>query len=602
MKLREWQQVCLDAFTNVRNKQDRKTFVFEACPGAGKSQMAAELAWHMCNDEERPVDIVIVIVPWNSIRGDENAGVIKAFDRRGLQVRNKLMIRGARIVQQPVPTAYDAIVTTYSEAMTQEGVETIQLWKSKGLRIALIFDEIHHANEINGQWGSLAEDAHLASMMTVVMSGTFFRTDQKPIKFVKYDDDGNPILDCPPYKYARAVADRVCRPVAFRYVDVELKCVDEIEGLETVSLSSLSPNDRRFSKVMREVFHPEGDAVRHMILSIDEHLKRTRKRFRNAAALITCRPGRDDGSEDKHVKQIAQKVKQYTGQDVDVITHTDTNAQGKIDRFREGTTPYLVAVNMISEGVDIPRLRAVGFMKNISSEMMFRQIVGRMVRMIDGDEDGTAAMGFMPDFQLMRQFAMNMEGEALQGVKTWLCKDCGQYPCVCVCDVCKNDPCSCIKPGPGPTPPRPDFEIIESKIINAGGSVSQDQVNEALVTIARLVTERSPHHCHTNHIQLAHALSLAHPMMLSPDSGQQQADDTPLQKLNKARSRINRLINKLAGKVYGGDFKSCWTEELIRPYGVSWAVIKNTWTIQELDRLGNRLEERLTAAFKNGSK
>jgi hypothetical protein len=91
-------------------------------------------------------------------------------------------------------------------------------------------------------------------------------------------------------------------------------------------------------------------------------------------------------------------------------------------------------------------------------------------------------------------------------------------------------------------------------------------------------------------------------MMLSPDSGQQQADDTPLQKLNKARSRINRLINKLAGKVYGGDFKSCWTEELIRPYGVSWAVIKNTWTIQELDRLGNRLEERLTAAFKNGSK
>ena len=42
--------------------------------------------------------------------------------------------------------------------------------------------------------------------------------------------------------------------------------------------------------------------------------------------------------------------------------------------------PYLVAVNMVSEGCDIPRLRAVAFCRYTTSEMLFRQIVGASKR------------------------------------------------------------------------------------------------------------------------------------------------------------------------------------------------------------------------------
>ena len=597
MKLREWQVECLDAFVEQRNKGRKNTFVFEACPGAGKSTMAAELSWQMCNDDEKPIDLVIVVVPWKSIQGDESNGMIAAFDRRGLIVRDRLMLRGARIVQQPAPTNFDAIVTTYAEAMTVEGIETIEMWAKKGLRIALVFDEIHHASEQKGEWGGLCETAHESSQMTIVMSGTYFRTDQRKIKFVDYGEDMKPLTDCPPYKYAQAVADRVCRPVAFKYYDADMKCIDEKSGVETHSLSSISDTDRRFGKVMKEAFHPEGDIVRHMIQGIDEHLTRTRRRFPDAAALITCRPGRSDFSEDKHVKQIAQKVRQYTGKEVTVVTHNDRNAQGKIDQFRNGTSPYLVAVNMISEGVDIPRLRAVGFMRYIKSEMMFRQIVGRTIRMTN-DEDENGSIGFMPKFDLMYQFAKNMENEALTGIRDWECEECGKYPCECVCKNCGNEPCTCTGGG-GPEGPAPTgFDVIETNVADAGGSVSDDDVSESFITIAKAIAQRSPHHMHSNLVHLAHALEMAYPM--AGKTEESESPNSPMQKLKLARSRVNRLISKLTGKLYDGDFQACWFNELMKPTGSDWQTIKNTWNLQQLEGLGNRLEERLVQAYKNG--
>ena len=84
-----------------------------------------------------------------------------------------------------------------------------------------------------------------------------------------------------------------------------------------------------------------------------------------------CRPGsgenytRDDGSaqaqEDKHVHAIAKQIEGLTGEKPTVVTHHDRDAVGKIACFRRATNPYLVAVNMVSEGCDIPRIRAVAF-------------------------------------------------------------------------------------------------------------------------------------------------------------------------------------------------------------------------------------------------
>jgi superfamily II DNA or RNA helicase len=612
VKMRQWQQSCLDAFVEHRTVKKKNIFLFEACPGAGKSFMAAELTRNMVMVEENEdpnnrIDLVIVIVPWTSIQGDESNGMIQTFDVNNLKTRNRLMIRGSRIVSQPVPTDLDAIITTYAEAMCAEAIDTCKLWKSKGLKLAIIFDEIHHANELDGAWGSYAEQLQALAEMTIVMSGTFFRTDGFPIKFVPYTADGYPELSCPAYKYASGVRDRVVRPVSCRFTNVDLRCIEDDKGVSDTSLFSVSPMDKNLGKMMAEVFHPEGDCVRKLILDVDEHLTRTRRRFPNAGALFTCRPGRGESSEDKHVHQIAQKIRQYTGKEVVVVTHVDKNSEGKIAAFRNSYTPYLVAVNMVSEGVDIPRLRAIGFMRYISSEMMFRQIVGRSVRMTD-DEDGTASMIFMPKFQLMHQFALNMEGEALQGLRDMRCKECGQYPCMCnrTCEKCLRDPCICLCETCGQYPcecivckPENTFSVLAATPFGAGGSLSQDEVEEYWLVRAVQVIEKYPQHSHANPVQLAHAMSLAFQMKQEPEQ-EKPLQETYLTSLNNVRSRVVRLIQKLAAKAYGFNFQRCWTEEFMIPFKSDWDTAKNTWTVFELEQLANRLEERLLEAYKNG--
>ena len=51
-----------------------------------------------------------------------------------------------------------------------------------------------------------------------------------------------------------------------------------------------------------------------------------------------------------------------------------------IEQFSHGYDPWIVAVNMVSEGVDIRRLRVVVYLTNRTTLLSFRQIVGRVVR------------------------------------------------------------------------------------------------------------------------------------------------------------------------------------------------------------------------------
>jgi len=597
-ELREWQQICKDAFADAVN-EGRDRFVFEACPGAGKSRMAAELSWFMLNDETLDVDLVVVIVPWKSIQGDEQSGMIQTCDLRGLVTRDRLMLKKGRLPKQPRPRELSVIVTTYAEAMCQEGVDTIELFRNDyGMRVAFIFDEIHHANEANGSWGEYAEQMESQSAMTVVMSGTYFRSDGRKIKFVGYNDNDKPILSTPAYTYTQGVSEQVVRPVGFRYIDAELDCVDSINGEETHNVSSIARGDRRMGAVMREVFHPEGEVVHKLIHEVDQHIRQTRAMYPNAGALFTCRPGRMDSSEDKHVHQIAQKVRQYTGQEVVVVTHADRNAAGKIDAFRNSTVPYLVAVNMVSEGVDIPRLRALCFMRYIDSEMMFRQMVGRILRMIKGEENGPMAMGFLPDFQWMRQMAVNMEQDALTGIRDLQCPQCGRFPCECPCRKCGKIPCECPPTDPPPRPQRPDFEVVGSTALDSGGSVSNDEIAEAFVTLAKAFKQRKMMQSHLPDVQVAHILQFGQSMSL--DAVQPESSGpTHLEKLSGLRRRVNRLMQKLSGKCYEGNFGKCWSIEL-KPFSATWDEIKSGWSLSRIEMLANHLEQRLKDEVTRG--
>jgi superfamily II DNA or RNA helicase len=63
-----------------------------------------------------------------------------------------------------------------------------------------------------------------------------------------------------------------------------------------------------------------------------------------------------------------------------VVTSDDPGASAAIGRFGAGAQRWLVSVLMVSEGVDIPRLRVGVYATAARTELFFRQVVGRFIR------------------------------------------------------------------------------------------------------------------------------------------------------------------------------------------------------------------------------
>jgi hypothetical protein len=84
--------------------------------------------------------------------------------------------------------------------------------------------------------------------------------------------------------------------------------------------------------------------------------------------------------DQNHAYEIEIAFKRCTGISALVVTSDDDAAHKKIDQFRESSDPCIIAVQMISEGVDIPRLRINVFCTNITEKLAFIQMMGRSVR------------------------------------------------------------------------------------------------------------------------------------------------------------------------------------------------------------------------------
>ena len=93
-----------------------------------------------------------------------------------------------------------------------------------------------------------------------------------------------------------------------------------------------------------------------------------------------------------------------------MVLHTEANAARKLADFRSSRDPWIVAVNMVSEGVDIPRLRVGVYATAAKTPLIFRQIVGRFVRTIPG-RPAEPSWLYLPAEQTLRAHAAAVETE-----------------------------------------------------------------------------------------------------------------------------------------------------------------------------------------------
>jgi superfamily II DNA or RNA helicase len=237
-------------------------------------------------------------------------------------------------------------------------------------RTLLIADEPHHMGEL-AAWGQSAELAFGGAGSRLLLSGTPFRSDNTAIPWVRYDDDSLSEADFS-YSYTDALVDGVCRPITFMTYGGEMEWVSDGET-RRFDFDVVLPRQEA-ARRLRTALDPDGDWIAQVLRDADERLTDCRATGHpDAGGLVIA-------ADKEHARKIARRLGTICGEQPAVVTSDDPGASGAIERFASSSDRWLVSVLMVSEGVDIPRLRVGVYATAARTELFFRQVVGRFVR------------------------------------------------------------------------------------------------------------------------------------------------------------------------------------------------------------------------------
>jgi superfamily II DNA or RNA helicase len=249
----------------------------------------------------------------------------------------------------------------------------------------VIFDEPHHAAD-HRSWGHGVRQAFDLARRRLSITGTPFRSDSNAIPFITYKN-GVSRSDYS-YGYSEALRDGIVRPVFFPSFEGRMTWWTDKRGEMTAAFADEIPSEER-PRRLRTALSPEGDWLREVLREAASRLEDVRRsQYPRAAGLVIA-------IDQDHARKIARELKGITGEEPAIAISEEPDASDVIKRFASGDARWIVAVRMVSEGVDIPRLCVGVYATNITTELYFRQAVGRFVRMLPNVED-QAGWLFMP--------------------------------------------------------------------------------------------------------------------------------------------------------------------------------------------------------------
>jgi len=378
--LRAWQRRTLQALAGWEGDP----FLVSAAPGAGKTRPALELARRLL--AEGAVRRVAVLCPTTPLT------------RQWAAAAAALGVQLVPDAEHPrPPQGFHGVAVTYARIASDP-----RAWAAGVSADTLVVaDEAHHLGE-DLAWGTGFQRAFSASRRWLLLSGTPFRSDATPIPGVRYDADGLAVPDIS-YTYAEAVSDGICRPVAFVTFDGALSWRsgdDVVESTFETVLSAREAGRRYRTAISTEL--PDG--LPRILREAHARLQALRAEgHRDAGGLVVA-------ADASHARQIARLLGEATGRAPVVVLHTETRAADKLASFTHSREPWVVAVNMVSEGVDIPRLRVGVYATAAKTPLIFRQIVGRFVRTIRGHAPAPSWL-YLPADPLLRRHASEVESE-----------------------------------------------------------------------------------------------------------------------------------------------------------------------------------------------
>ena len=113
-------------------------------------------------------------------------------------------------------------------------------------------------------------------------------------------------------------------------------------------------------------------------------------------------------SDHDSAKAYAKILATIADEEPTVVLSDDPKASGRIADFAASDARWLVAVRMVSEGVDVPRLAVGVYATSASTPLFFAQAVGRFVR---ARQPGETASVFVPSVPVLLELASQIEAE-----------------------------------------------------------------------------------------------------------------------------------------------------------------------------------------------
>lgn len=351
INLRNWQS---EAIATALEKFEAlySHFLCLATPGAGKTVMASALADILIKKDK--VDLVLCFSPSTVVANDFKVELEAITKKRFC---GGLGATGSSLTYQSMrhlDAAFWTLLDTY--------------------RVFVIFDEIHHCAgtgiENANAWGEqILMNIQGKAHYTIALTGTPWRSDTIPIALANYIGEDNRLQVDYRYDLTQAIKDGVCRSPHITLFDNEL--IDVIENNERFSYSSISDflikSGLSYSEL---IFHDE--VIRQILKHGVIRLNQERQIFGNAGGLIVAATI----SHAKHIQMLLSEL----GESSEVVTYQEDDPESVIHRFKRSSQKWIVSIGMISEGTNIPRLRVCCYLSLVTTELYFRQVLGRVLR------------------------------------------------------------------------------------------------------------------------------------------------------------------------------------------------------------------------------
>lgn len=383
-RLRAWQRRALEEY----RRRAPRDFLAVATPGAGKTTFALQVATDLL--AEHVVRRVTVVTPTEHLKVQWADAAARVGIRLDPAFRNAQGRHGA---------GFDGVAVTYAQVAANSALHRA---RTQAAATLVILDEVHHGGDALS-WGEAMREAFGPATRRLALTGTPFRSDTAAIPFVTYVQDADGVRRSRAdhaYGYGEALRDGVVRPVIFLAYTGEMRW--RTRAGDEVSAQLGEPLTRDMvAQAWRTALDPGGEWVPAVLAAADRRLTEVRRQMPDAAGLVIA-------SDQASARAYAAHLRAVTGVRPVVVLSDDEGASARIEEFGRGDDRWMVAVRMVSEGVDVPRLAVGVYATSAATPLYFAQAVGRFVR---ARRRGETASVFLPSVAPLLALAGELEVE-----------------------------------------------------------------------------------------------------------------------------------------------------------------------------------------------